>query len=208
MSTTNTATNGGPAPRTNIDTRWRTVDIVVAAVLGVAMGVVFWGWNKLWAATEPAFAFFTPSQAVIYGIWLMAGILGALIVRRPGAAVFTELVASVVSALVGSQWGLQVVWYGLLQGLAAEVVFLAFLYKVWRLPVAALAGAAAGLAAALLDVHYYYADYSAGWKLAQVGITAASAALIAGLGSWLLVRALAPTGVLAPFAAGRERERV
>ena len=25
--------------------RWRTVDIVVTAVLGVAFGVVFWAWN-------------------------------------------------------------------------------------------------------------------------------------------------------------------
>ncbi len=190
------------------DTRWRTVDIVVAAVVGVAMGVVFWGWNNLWSATGPAFSFFAPAQAVLYGVWLVAGVLGALIVRRPGAAVFTELVAGVVSALVGSQWGLQVVWYGLLQGLAAEIVFLAFLYRVWRLPVAVLAGAAAGLAAALLDIHYYYGDYSAGWKLAQVSITVASAAVLAGVGSWLLVRALAPTGVLSQFAAGRERERV
>ena len=35
--------------------RWRTVDIVVTAVLGVAFGVVFWAWNLLWAATGAAF---------------------------------------------------------------------------------------------------------------------------------------------------------
>ena len=34
------------------------------------------------------------------------------------------------------------------------------------------------------------------------------AALIAGVGSWLLVRALAPTGVLAPFPSGREQSAV
>ena len=26
---------------------WRTVDIVVAAVIAVAFGVVFWAWNQL-----------------------------------------------------------------------------------------------------------------------------------------------------------------
>ncbi|WP_040726710.1 ECF transporter S component, partial [Nocardiopsis chromatogenes] len=47
--------------------RWRTVDIVVAAVLGVAVGVVFWVWGMLWSATQPLFLFFPPAQAVIYG---------------------------------------------------------------------------------------------------------------------------------------------
>ena len=44
--------------------RWRTVDIVVTAVLGVAFGVVFWAWNLLWAATGAAFTAFPPAQAL------------------------------------------------------------------------------------------------------------------------------------------------
>ncbi len=39
---------------------WRTVDIVVAAVLGVAVGVVFWLWNIVWSITTPLFAAFPP----------------------------------------------------------------------------------------------------------------------------------------------------
>jgi energy-coupling factor transport system substrate-specific component len=35
-----------------------------------------------------------------------------------------------------------------------------------------------------------------------------SSTVIAGAGSWLLVRALAPTGVLDRFGAGRERALV
>jgi len=35
-----------------------------------------------------------------------------------------------------------------------------------------------------------------------------SAAIIAGLGGWLLVRALARTGVLSAFPAGREQPEV
>src|SRR2546430_893169 len=34
---------------------WRTVDIVVAAAIAIAFGVVIWGWNQLWAAATPAF---------------------------------------------------------------------------------------------------------------------------------------------------------
>ena len=80
--------------------RWRTVDIVITAVLGVAFGVVFWAWNLLWAATGAAFAAFPPAQAFMYGVWLLPAVLAPLIVRKPGAALFAELMAAVISALL------------------------------------------------------------------------------------------------------------
>ncbi len=55
--------------------RWRTVDIVVASVIAAAFGVVFWAWNLLWNASGAAFAFFPPAQAVLYGVWLLPGVL-------------------------------------------------------------------------------------------------------------------------------------
>lgn len=183
--------------------RWRTVDVVVASVIAVAGGVVFWAWDQLWSATTAGFAAFPPAQAVLYGIWLGPGVLGALIIRKPGAALYTELVASVVEALLGSAWGLSTVVYGLCQGLAPELVFLVLAYRRWRLPVSVMAGAAAGAAAAGLDLVYYYGAWRADWKLAYVGVVVASAALVAGVGCWWLQRALARTGVLQPFAAGR-----
>jgi energy-coupling factor transport system substrate-specific component len=183
--------------------RWRTVDIVVASVIAVAGGVVFWGWSQLWTTTSPAFAGFPPSQAVMYGIWLAPGVIGGLIIRKPGAALYTELVASVLEALLGSAWGLSVVAYGLAEGLAPELVFAIFAYRVWRLPVALLAGAAAGLAAAVLDLIYYYGTWRSDWKLVYVVLVISSSTLIAGIGGAFLVKALARTGVLQPFAAGR-----
>ena len=193
------------APRAS---SWRTVDIVVAAVIAVAFGVVFWAWNLLWGVVGPAFAAFPPAQGFMYGVWLLPGVLGALVIRKPGAAVFTELVAAVVSALLGNQWGLTVVWYGLLEGLAPELVFAATRYRSWRLSTALVAGAAAGLVAAGLDVAFYYPEWPAGWVAVYAALLAASAGVIAGAGSWLLVRALAPTGVLAPFPSGREQTAV
>ena len=187
---------------------WRTVDLVVTAVLGVAFGVVFWAWNTLWAALDPAFKAFPPGQAFMYGVWLVPGVLAMLVVRKPGGAVFAMVLASTVSALLGSQWGTQVIWYGVLEGLAPELVFLAFRYRRFALPVALTAGAAAGLMAFGLDWFNYYLDWSAGWLTAYAVILTASSVVIAGLGSWLLVRRLAGTGVLDAFASGRERARV
>jgi energy-coupling factor transport system substrate-specific component len=191
--------------------RWRTIDIVVASVVAVTFGVVFWAWNLLWTATGPAFAFFPPAQAVIYGIWLVPAVLGGLLIRKPGAALYCEIVAAVVSALLGSQWGGTVIPQGLVQGVGAELAFLAFAYRSFRLPVALLAGALSGVGAAIWDQIYYYAapEYPvATFRAPMFLITVASAAVVAGAGSTALTRALAQTGVLDRFPAGRERTAI
>jgi energy-coupling factor transport system substrate-specific component len=187
---------------------WRVVDIVVAAVLAVAFGVVFQVWNLVWAATGPAFVAFPPLQGFMYGVWLMPAVLVPLVIRRPGAALLAELVAASVSALIGSQWGLLTIVYGVLQGGAAEVVFALGLYRVWNLPIAIAAGAAAGGAAAILDILAFYPDWALEWQLLYVALVVPSAALVAGVGSWLLVRSLAGTGVLSSFPSGRQQEEV
>ena len=186
-------------------TSWRTVDIVVASSIAAAFGVIFWAWGQLWNTAQPAFTGFPPGQGFMYGVWLLPGVLGALIIRKPGAAIYTELVASIISAFLGTAWGLQVVLYGLVEGAAPELVFAFLLYRSWKLPAALAAGAVAGVAAALLDLAFYYTDWSGGWQLSYTLLLAASSLVVAGAGSWLLVRALAKTGVLAPFASGRDQ---
>ena len=99
---------------------WRTRDIVVAAVIGVVFGVVFWAWNSLYAGL----GFLTPPLSdVVYGMWLVPAILAPLVIRKPGAALFAEMAAAGVSALLGSQWGPDTLLSGFVQGAAAELVF-------------------------------------------------------------------------------------
>ena len=187
--------------------RWRTVDIVIASIVAVAFGVIFWAWGLLW--NGPADAVPLPGRAVIYGMWLVPAVLGALIVRKPGAALYTLSLASLVSVAIGTSWGWTIVVQGPLEALGAELVFAVFAYRVWRLPVALLAAAAAGLVASVYDAFVWYGDTS--WTTMRVPyilITVASSVVVAGLGSAALTRALAQTGVLDRFAAGRERALV
>lgn len=188
-----------------IDFRWRVIDIVVASVLGVASALIFFAWNLAYEPVTTPFEILLPgSGSVFYGFWLFAGVLGGLVIRKPGAAIFTEVVAAVVSALLGAQWGgFLTIEAGLVQGLGAELVFLAFGYRYWRVLVAVLAGAVAGLAMAINDILFFYLAAGSLFQAVYVigGIT--SGAVIAGLGSWLLMRALARTGALSRFAAGR-----
>ena len=187
--------------------RWRTIDIVIASIIAVAFGVIFWAWNLLW--NGPADAIPLPGRAVIYGMWLVPAVLGALIVRKPGAAFYTLSLASLVSVAIGTSWGWTIAVQGPLEALGAELGFAIFAYRVYRLPVALLAAALAGVVASVYDAFVWYPDTSwATMRIPYILITAASSLVIAGLGSVALTRALAQTGVLDRFAAGRERALV
>ena len=50
---------------------WRTVDLLTAAVLGVAFGVVFWGWGVVYAVLSPFFAAVPFVQSILSGVWLL-----------------------------------------------------------------------------------------------------------------------------------------
>jgi energy-coupling factor transport system substrate-specific component len=187
--------------------RWRTVDIVVGSIIGVAFGVVFWGAGWLW--NGPAEAVPVLAKAPMYGVWLIPAVLGGLVIRKPGAAFYCETVAALVSVALGTAWGWTLVLQGPLEAAAGELAFALFAYRLYTLGVAMLAGALSGLGASLYDLFVWYPGTAWGsFRLPYVAITVVSCVLVAGIGSWALTRALAQAGVLDRFAAGRERAAV
>ncbi|MEB7446640.1 ECF transporter S component [Arthrobacter koreensis] len=182
---------------------WRVVDIVVASVLGVAIGVVFWAWSLAYGGVAAAFVAFPPLGGLYTGGWLIAGVLGALIIRKPGAALYCEVLAAAVSGVLGTQFGLSVLLSGAIQGLGAELIFLLFLYRKFTLPVALLAGLGSGLFLGVSESILYMPEWAFQWQVLYTVFAMVSGLLLAGLLSWLAVRALAKTGVLSAFASGR-----
>ncbi|MDQ1514057.1 MAG: energy-coupling factor transport system permease protein [Microbacteriaceae bacterium] len=186
---------------------WRVVDIVVAAVLAAACGLVFTAWAAISSGPYGLLGALAPgAEGLANGPFLFAGVLGGLVIRKPGAAVFTELVAAVLEALAGSQWGLSVLLSGLVQGLGAEIVFAVLLYRSFGPITALLAGAGAGLGEDVVDILTYYVGKRPEFMITY-GITTVVSGAVVGLLSWLLVRALAATGALDRFAAGSSARR-
>lgn len=183
--------------------RWRVVDIVVAAVLGVAVGVVFWAWSALYGPMSAVFTVFPPLGGLYGGGWLIAGVLGGLVIRKPGAALFCELIAAAVEGVLGTHFGLTVLLSGLVQGLGAELGFALFFYRRFSLPPALIAGALAGAALGLNDNLISNVAWEFGWKVVYFVFSVISGVLIAGLVSWLATRGLARTGALANVASRR-----
>ncbi|MBT2496435.1 ECF transporter S component [Microbacterium sp. ISL-59] len=186
--------------------RWRIVDIVVASVIGVAAGLIFLAWNVGYLGPKALLEPLLPGvQGLLDGPWLFAGVLGGLIIRKAGAAIYVELLAAVVSALIGNQWGgFLTLEAGLVQGLGAELVFLLFFYRRWSLPVAILAGAGAALAGGINNLVLWYAGSGPAFTTIYLISTVVSGAVIAGALSWVLARGIAATGALDRFGSGRE----
>ena len=186
--------------------RWRVIDIVVASVLGVAAGLIFLAWNVGYLGPKALLEPLLPGlQGLLDGPWLFAGVLGGLIIRKAGAAIYVELLAAVVSALIGNQWGgFLTLEAGLVQGLGAELVFLLFFYRRWSLPVAILAGAGAALAGGINNLVLWYAGSGPAFTTIYLVSTVISGAVIAGALSWVLACGIAATGALDRFGSGRE----
>ena len=209
-------------------TSWRTVDLLTITFLGAALGIVFWGWGQLYNGPITALKIgYAPAMGLFAGMWFIAGIVGGLVVRRPGAALFCEVVAAVVSMIPGTEWGATVLIAGILQGLGAEAAFALFGYKRFGVGVAMLAGVLAvplewgfevvAFPASWADIPVlgafaggggWYAAWPLADKFAYAGFLVVSGAVLAGVGGWALTRALARAGALAAFPPGQElRER-
>ncbi len=184
---------------------WRGVDLITPAVLAAALGVAFWGYDSyIYPAVTAITAFFPPLAELQLGVWILPAVVGALLVRKPGAALFAELIAANVELLLGNTWGATVLVSSSLQALGIELIVLFLAYRRFNIWVAMLGGALSALFEVIYEFYSWVPDYSPAFKLVYLICGVISGAVVAGLGGWALVRALGKTGAINAFAAGRE----
>ncbi len=186
---------------------WRTRDIMMVATIGVIFGILFYFWNMLWDVLKPLFLFFPPARHIIYGFWFIPAVLVSYIVRKPGAGLISELIAAIVSALIGAKWGIDTVISGLVQGIGAELIFGLTLWKNYKIPVLILAGAASASAAWVHDWIMWYGGTEPHILVAMLVFIIISGIFLTGLGSKYLGDALKATGVLSGFPVAKEKSK-
>lgn len=182
---------------------WTLKDTVVIAVLAVTYGALYVGFVPVWALLSGLIGPF--ALDIIYGVWFMASITAAYIIRKPGVAFAAEFLAAVAEIPWGSA-GADVLLGGFVQGLACETAFAATRWRNYRLPVLMLSGMAASVFTFVHNLFLFgYSEFPLPMLAAMLGVRLLSGALIAGVGGKWVADGLAATGALRSFPLGRER---
>jgi energy-coupling factor transport system permease protein len=171
----------------------KLADILTTIVIAVVFGIIYKVWGPLYYFVKP-FGFHL--DQLIYGMWFIAASVTYLLIRKPGVALLAEIAASSGELIMGSEWGLEVLIYGVVQGLLAEVVFAAFRYKRFDVLVVSLGAIGATIGSLVMDFYKGYIEALAPWNLALFLIARfVGAVAIAGFFAVSLVKALEKTGV-------------
>ncbi len=189
---------------------WKLKEIVLMSILGVVFAFIYLGFYFFGQGLRNAlmpFGLAPFGYELIFGIWFIVSIVAAYIIRKKGAAFWSELIAGTVQVLVGSPAGPQLIISAAIQGLGAEAAFAATKWKNYSLWVLI----AAGMSAALFSYAWGWfqsglAALPAGLIIATLLVRLASGALLAGvLGKWISDQ-LAKTGVLRGYALGKVKQ--
>jgi energy-coupling factor transport system substrate-specific component len=171
----------------------KLADVLTTVVIAIVFGIVYKVWGPFYYFVKP---FGLHLDQLIYGMWFIAATVAFLIIRKPWVALLAETAAASGEFIAGSEWGLEVLFYGLIQGLLAELVFAAFRYKRFDVFTVSLAAAASTIGSLVLDFYKGYIEQLAPWNLTLfIGARFVGAILIAGVFAYSLVKALEATGV-------------
>jgi energy-coupling factor transport system permease protein len=171
----------------------KLTDILVTIVISIGFGILYKIWGPLYYAVKPLGLHL---DQLIYGVWFIAATVAFLIIRKPGIALLAEIAASSGEFLMGSEFGLEVLFYGLVQGLFAELVLMAFRYKRFDLLVVSIAGISSCIGSLILDFYKGYVGDLSTWNLIlYIGFRFIGSILFTGVLAVAMVKALEATGV-------------
>ncbi|MBR2758382.1 MAG: ECF transporter S component [Exiguobacterium sp.] len=183
---------------------WKLKEVVLVSVLSVVFAVVYLLFvhiGNLWAGLIGPIAY-----EWIFGIWFIVSIISAYIIRKPGAAFISEVMAATIEMLIGNAIGPRIILVGIVQGLGAEAVFAMTGYRRYELWVLMLAGF--GSAVTSFVYTYFMSGFAMlepGYVATMFGLRAVSGMVIAGIGGKLLSDLLLKTGSLRGYAIARSR---
>ena len=202
------ATGGTKSASSAPSWRWTTADIALGAALGVACGLVFWGFNFLYMSVlSPVLGAILPGLAsVFHAFWYFSGPLAVLIIRKPGAAIYVNIVGAAAEMILGNEFAFSFVFISAaMQGLFSEMPFALTGYRTFNLPMSIASGALTALEYGFYLLFFRYQAVSPFSPRGIIHIISelVGGVLFAGVLSWFLFQAIARTGALDHFASGR-----
>ena len=178
---------------------WTLRETLVVAVGGVVFAFLYLGWVQVWLIVQGLTG--PLAMDAMFGFWFCASTFAAYIVRKPGVAFISALIAGATEILAGNPSGAILMLTAAVQGAGSEVPFAITRWRSYRLPVLLASGAAA----AVFSFAYNWVRFGY-WKLAvpllvtMFVVRIVSGALLGGLLGKVLADAVARTGVLRGLA--------
>lgn len=181
---------------------WNTREIVVMAAISVVFGFLYLAWVPVWGVVAGVLG--PIGLDVVFGFWFSVSIVAAYVIRKPGAAFTSEMIAAITEILAGSPSGARLLLTGAVQGAGAEAIFAATGWRSYRLVTLLASGASAALFSFVYNYFTFgYSRFALGLLGAMFLVRLLSGAILAGLLGKGVAEALARTGVLSSFAIGR-----
>ena len=184
---------------------YSTMDIVMIAVIGVVFAILYWAYNQLFAFLWPFVSASPVTVQVFVGFWFIAGIVAGCVIQKPGAAFLGEVIAALISMLLGSIWGVWVIVSGLMQGIATEAVFTAYRYRKFDYLAVSLAGIFTAIVSFFFPeaVTEGYLSYRIPIIVGMLVVRMASGAVLGGVLGKAITDGVAKTGILKNFKVGK-----
>lgn len=188
--------------RITMNLKWKTKEVVVVAMVAAVIGVLYTVMDYLYM---PLSGFLGPVfMELTFGIYLLSAALPMFLVRKPGVALFGALVTAGVNILLGSAYGIQIVLAGALQAAGIELGYLLFSRYKGNFANMAVGGILAACFVFVRDYFVFgYSTLSLGMLAGMMAVRLVSAVVLGALLVKGISAALAKTGVLKGFAAGK-----
>ena len=100
---------------------WTTRETVVVAVSSVVFGMIYLAWVQLWVLAQGLIG--PIAMHIVFGLWFAGSTFNAYVVRKPGVAFATAMIAVITELLAGNPAGLILLITGLVQGAGSEIPF-------------------------------------------------------------------------------------
>ena len=100
---------------------WTTRETVVVAVSSVVFGMIYLAWVQLWLLAQGRIG--PIAMDIVFGLWFAGSTFNAYVVRKPGVAFATAMIAVITELLAGNPAGLILLITGLVQGAGSEIPF-------------------------------------------------------------------------------------
>jgi energy-coupling factor transport system substrate-specific component len=185
---------------------WTTLDVVMVAVIGVVFAILYWAYNQLFAFLFPLISASPVTVQAFVGFWFIAGIVSAYIIQKPGAGLLGELIAAIISMLLGSIWGVWVLISGLVQGAATEIIFASYKWKKFNYFTLIMAG----IITAVISFFFPealtegYLQYKPLIILAMLIVRIASGAVLGGVLGKSITDGVSKTGIFRNFKISKK----